>query len=287
MKEEENKEEIEIEITKTISDVLCSALINLQKIDLPKIEDIQTNLNIIYERITKSIEPVLRRIEEDKTLTDEEFKNKYKKRYENSLFIGNAGWVASPHGNTADIYEWCDKIKDNEKIIIDFFDGEKGEIDNILNELNNCFKEYDKRFYYEKAYSFFINKDYMTAAYYFLSLIDDRVNTVFDFGEHKKYSKKYNLDSLDNQFECKYRTIKNGTVTKYILLLDLIPSLWAYLNKLYNDKEYKFENNIEPPYLNRNWLFHGRSKREVTRKDCLQLINALDAIEFINKCSTI
>ncbi len=26
---------------------------------------------------------------------------------------------------------------------------------------------------------------------------------------------------------------------------------------------FKFENGIEPPYLNRNWLMHGRMNRRV------------------------
>ena len=37
----------------------------------------------------------------------------------------------------------------------------------------------------------------------------------------------------------------------------------------------------EPDYLDRTWLMHGRCCREVTRMDCVQLLNALDVCEYI------
>ena len=44
---------------------------------------------------------------------------------------------------------------------------------------------------------------------------------------------------------------------------------------------FKFGNKIEPPYINRNWLLHGRSSREIERWECIQLLNALDTIENV------
>ena len=34
-------------------------------------------------------------------------------------------------------------------------------------------------------------------------------------------------------------------------------------------------------YINRNWLLHGRSYRDVERYECIQVLNALDAIESV------
>lgn len=44
---------------------------------------------------------------------------------------------------------------------------------------------------------------------------------------------------------------------------------------------FKFENGIEPPYLNRNWLMHGRMNRSIERYECIQILNALSVIEFM------
>lgn len=63
--------------------------------------------------------------------------------------------------------------------------------------------------------------------------------------------------------------------------MDVYPSLIAFLNRLFVDGEYKFGNKIEPPYINRNWLLHGRSSREIERWECIQLLNALDTIENV------
>ena len=53
------------------------------------------------------------------------------------------------------------------------------------------------------------------------------------------------------------------------------------------EQDYQSTNDIndtskkEPDYLDRTWLMHGRCCREVTRMDCVQLINALDVCEFM------
>lgn len=41
------------------------------------------------------------------------------------------------------------------------------------------------------------------------------------------------------------------------------------------------EKGIEPPYLNRNWLMHGRMNRSIERYECIQILNALSVIEFM------
>ena len=47
------------------------------------------------------------------------------------------------------------------------------------------------------------------------------------------------------------------------------------------DGEYAFEKGIEPPYINRNWLLHGKCCREIERFECIQLLNALESIENV------
>jgi hypothetical protein len=52
------------------------------------------------------------------------------------------------------------------------------------------------------------------------------------------------------------------------------------------DGNYKFENEIEPPYINRNWILHGRCSRKIERYECIQVLNALDMIESVLGCDS-
>lgn len=63
------------------------------------------------------------------------------------------------------------------------------------------------------------------------------------------------------------------------------PAFEEYTNRLFcfgklplNLKE---NSEPEPDYLDRTWLLHGRCCREITKVDCVQLLNALDVCEFI------
>ena len=47
------------------------------------------------------------------------------------------------------------------------------------------------------------------------------------------------------------------------------------------DGEYIFDKGVEPPYINRNWLLHGKCGREIERFECIQLINALETVEYV------
>ena len=76
-------------------------------------------------------------------------------------------------------------------------------------------------------------------------------------------------------------TEKRGFMSKKIYFLEMYPSLIAYLNRIFIDGSYKFEKGIEPPYLNRNWLMHGRMNRSIERYECIQILNALSVIEFM------
>lgn len=76
---------------------------------------------------------------------------------------------------------------------------------------------------------------------------------------------------------------KKGFLSKKIYFLKMYPSLIAYLNRTFVDGKYPFEKGVEPSYLNRNWLMHGRMKRKIERYECIQILNALSAIELMFK----
>ena len=63
--------------------------------------------------------------------------------------------------------------------------------------------------------------------------------------------------------------------------MDMYPSIIGFLNRLFVDGKYSFENGVEPPYINRNWILHGKSCRVIERYECIQLFNELSVIEFV------
>lgn len=242
------------------------------------------NLIDPLNEFTKKIEPIIKEIEEDQKLSKKQLISKYKTRIEDNTLLGKNGWVVSPHTNLSILQEWINDIKNNNGTSInDFFDSESGIIQAILESLKKEYNNYDIKPHFEKAYSFFINEDYFTCAFYLLALLDNRINKVLDFGNKTKCSKKFTLEGIDSQINKEFTTDNSSISRKYFLVLDIYPSLCSFLYRLYVDGDYKFEKGIEPPYLNRNWVMHGRSNRVITRTDCIQLINALDSVEFINQ----
>ena len=69
------------------------------------------------------------------------------------------------------------------------------------------------------------------------------------------------------------------------MICDYIPSFAAFAERLFCEAKgsYDMETGTEPPYLNRNWLMHGRMTRDVRKYECIQLINALDALMYIEE----
>ena len=59
--------------------------------------------------------------------------------------------------------------------------------------------------------------------------------------------------------------------------------LIEFLNRLFVDGIYTLDSKNEPPYINRNWLLHGKCTRNIERFECVQLLNALSVIEFVFK----
>lgn len=130
----------------------------------------------------------------------------------------------------------------------------------------------------------FENEDYMTVAMYLLALLDNRVNKLVVFpNQHMSYKVKYSNRDFANQMAEDFRQLneKRGFMSKKIYFLKIYPSLISCLNRIFINGLYKFENGIEPPCLNRNWLMHGRMKRRIERYECIQILNALSVIEYM------
>lgn len=218
-------------------------------------------------------------------LTEAEFEEKYRTEIEWSEKFGKNGWVISEHSNPADIKKWEQLLGGGEAKVAEFFDGEDIVIlDVIIEGLQGKYISDEIRLYFKNGMQAFENEEYMTAAMYLLALLDNRVNKLVDFpNQRMSYKVKYSKEGFTNQKEEDFRklTEKRRFMSKKIYFLEMYPSLIAYLNRIFIDGSYKFENGIEPPYLNRNWLMHGRMNRRVERYECIQILNALSVMEFM------
>lgn len=130
----------------------------------------------------------------------------------------------------------------------------------------------------------FEENDYMTAAMYLMGLLDYRVGQLVDFPERRLSNRvKYSNEGFADQKTGDFHELTQGKryITKKILFLETYPSLIEYLNRVFYDEPYPFSKGIEPPYLNRNWLMHGRMTKEVERYECIQILNAISVVEFM------
>jgi len=69
---------------------------------------------------------------------------------------------------------------------------------------------------------------------------------------------------------------------------DLVPDEYAILCLGFTFKKtmdtftcFKSFNDIEPDFINRHWLMHGRSRKKVTQLDCIKLLNYLYGIMLL------
>lgn len=120
----------------------------------------------------------------------------------------------------------------------------------------------------------------MTSAMYLVAIIETRTNELMNYPKGTRYKQKYSMEGFEEHLQTEFNKT-DSFFTKRFLFLDMYPSIIEFLNRLFVDGEYSFKKGVEPPYINRNWLLHGKSCRVIERYECIQLFNALSVIEFV------
>ncbi|MFQ9608432.1 MAG: hypothetical protein ACLRZD_00690 [Lachnospira sp.] len=292
-------------ITKNLSpkfDVLCGN--NLQLNSILKININSEMLHVItgfkkqvvdFTRFSKQLSEIFPSIQlseevkgfileakESESLSEEEFEKKYGSEFEVCKTLGEHGWVVSGHSNPRYIKNWYKALIEGEpdKIVCFFEEDDDRVIKNIMDTLESKYNDPVNRNYYSRGIKAFQDYDYMTCAMYLVGLLEARANALVQFPLNTKYREKFSdkgfADVKQEQF-----AESSSFFTKRYYFLDVYPSLIAFLNRLFVDGEYAFEKGIEPPYINRNWLLHGKCCREIERFECIQLLNALETIENV------
>lgn len=215
-------------------------------------------------------------------LSQTEFEEKYSYEMEVCKKLGRAGWVVSEHSNPKEVNEWYNLLSNQEDIkISSYFEGNNGCIlDNIFQSLEHKYCEAPNQRYFSKARYYFEQEDYMTSAMYLVAIIETRTNALMNYPKGTRYKQKYSMEGFEEHLQTEFNKT-DSFFTKRFLFLDMYPSIIEFLNRLFVDGEYSFKNGVEPPYINRNWLLHGKSCRVIERYECIQLFNALSVIEFV------
>ena len=227
-------------------------------------------------------------IEEEKEcekLSEEEFEERYGEAIADSRLLGTNGWVVSGHATPKEIQEWCEAVtieKKQEKILKFFENNNCSVIRSIVEDLRKKYVQAANISYLDRGNKAFNEEDYNTAAMYWVALLDYRINILVQFPKNAiKYKQKFSEDGFSEIKRNKYDSISKSLMSKEYFFLRVYPSLIAYLNRMFVDGKYEFKNKIEPPYINRNWLMHGRSGRVIERYECIQVLNAIDMIESV------
>lgn len=241
------------------------------------------NINHInpFNFLTDKMKMFVQETIESEKLSKEEFEDRYSSEINVCKVLGSAGWVISEHSNPRKVSEWYELLTNsNENRIVEYFEGNKGNILNhILYDLDSKYELSGNR-YYINAQKYFQSEDYMTAAIYLVALIEARTNELMKYPERARYRHKYSEEGFEEHLKTEFAKT-NSFFTKRFLFLQMYPSIIAFLERLFIDGEYTFENGIEPPYVNRNWLLHGKCERNIERFECVQLFNAISVIEFV------
>ena len=235
-------------------------------------------------QLSEEVKEFIREAKESESLSEEEFEKKNGSEFEVCKTLGEHGWVVSGHSNPRYIKNWYKALIEGEpdKIVCFFEEDDDRVIKNIMDTLERKYNDPVNRNYYSRGIKAFQDNDYMTCAMYLVGLLEARVNALVQFPPRTKYREKFSdkgfVDVKQEQF-----AESSSFFTKRYYFLDVYPSLIAFLNRLFVDGEYTFESGGEPPYINRNWLLHGKCCREIERFECIQLLNALETIENVLK----
>lgn len=233
-------------------------------------------------QLSEEMKGFIQAVKESESLSEEEFEKKYGEEFEVCRTLGEHGWVVSGHSNPRYIKNWYKAlIEDRIEEIIYFFEKDEGRvIKSITVSLGRKYNDPVNRNYYSRGIKAFQDNDYMTSAMYLVGLLETRVNALVQFPPRMKYREKFSDKGFVDVKQKKFAE-SNSFFAKRFYFLDIYPSLIAFLNRLFVDGEYTFEKGVEPPYINRNWLLHGKCCREIERFECIQLLNALETIEKV------
>lgn len=202
--------------------------------------------------------------------------------------IGKYGWVYSPFVETEPyrtvtyIDDWMDALEsgDEERIDKYFTDYDYGLLKclygRIIDDLINI-NQYRLAFGVKESLDNFFDKRYISCAHVLFSTLEGLIRSCKIKRPRWRVIPFFN-DTTKAEFE---QTSIDNKIDKISFFAEknlMLPSLDEALSRYYSlDSAHQFGNkdSIEPKYIQRNWLLHGMTDRIVSRRECIQLFNAI------------
>lgn len=129
--------------------------------------------NLVALSISEKFRDYIKIVKESEGLTEKEFEEKFSAELEQSIKLGQHGWVPSEHGNPRNFSEWAEWIEKCPEKILEFFEEDDHNVLNrIIETLSGIYVELPYKTYYEKGLYYFKMEDYMTAAMYWTILME-------------------------------------------------------------------------------------------------------------------
>lgn len=237
---------------------------------------IESNMN----EMRQAFQPLIDRLRYLESLSLDNLDTEYRTNRKVSERLGKFGWVISGKLTPKNATEWLDEIKSKgEETIAQYF--LEADINEMLDDITRHYAGIPEYLYIIHGIENYFSGRYTEAAMFLLAVLDFQICRITPEDKRKKRKQCSEISTtVRNNIFAK---TEGRTLTKIFLCIDYIPSFVAYAARVFLDDEYPFEKKIEPPYLNRNWLMHGRMTRRVKRYECVQIINALNTLIDIEK----
>lgn len=231
----------------------------------------ELNLN----KMKQAFQPLLDRLRYLESLSLNDLDAEYRANQRVSEQLGKSGWVISGRLTPNNPVDWLNEIKSGgEETIARYF--LETDINEMLANIVHHYISLPECIYLNQGIDNYFSGRYTEAAMFLLAVLDYRICCITP-EEVRKKAKQCNEISTVVRNRVFIKT-EGRIFARIFLSIDYIPSFVAYAKRLFLDGGYSFENKIEPPYLNRNWLMHGRMTRTVKSYECVQIINALNTL---------
>lgn len=202
-------------------------------------------------------------------------------------FLGESGWVICPYWHPRKDETWYDTwfwmaYNGKEEKIADYFIEHEYSLLKSINGYTR-FEVSRVDWFLESEYLF--KKHYYTSCAMLLTAILEESIRKCPIESWLFKVTKFYKNAVHDKVE-EYYSINNKPINKYIETLLILPSIDRFIST-YFDSGYQFgknkqnKNKEEPPFLERNWLMHGLTKRKVDESDCIKLYNAISSLHYI------
>jgi hypothetical protein len=191
---------------------------------------------------------------------------KYNLVLQKQIILGKRNWILplAPFQIPEELPE-CENL--NEKMVTFYSENDAEQFNIIIENIKTNLKFEHHIQAIEQAIKAYNARDYYACCYTLAPFVEGIL-------AHNSPNKNCMKSTIF--FERTLRQSDARMLKKGYLLYGILLALEGFLHN-YNDHA-SFEEGIEPEYLNRHWMAHGRMEKEICQYHCLQLFGAIWAL---------